>query len=263
MKEKLGFQALRIARRVRRSVIPRREPRHSMESVLRAFLALATPPRAVLDVGAANGTPALYAAFPDADFLLIEPLEEFRHTLNQIAAEMRSARMVAVAAGNTSGTRTLHVHPDLVGSSFYLEPEDDESVNGVPRQVAVTTLDALATEHSLEPPFFLKIDTQGHEADVLAGAERVLAQTAGVVLELSLFDFFEGAPSFASVIRQMDESGFVMYDLCDLRYRLLDGALGQFDALFVPKDSPLRGSHRYASDEQRRKQTAVIRRALR
>jgi hypothetical protein len=61
----------------------------------------------------------------------------------------------------------------------------------------------------------------------------------------------------------MAEKGFVIYDVFDRQYRLLDGALGQFDALFVPEQSNIRGSHRYASDEQRRSQTARIRRTFR
>jgi hypothetical protein len=120
----------------------------------------------------------------------------------------------------------------------------------------------LTEELRLQPPFFIKIDTQGHESEVLRGATSILDETGAVLLELSLFDFFEGAPSFAAVVNQMAQRGFVMYDVFDRRYRLLDGALGQFDALFVPERSDLRRSHRYANDVQRKEQTARIQKSL-
>jgi FkbM family methyltransferase len=231
-----------------------------MFSALSAFGALSEPPTTVFDVGAAYGTDDLYRCFPDANFVLIEPLAEFRATLDEVARGLPSAIVIPSAVGSHATTATINVHSDLVGSSLHLEPEDH--VNGDPRQVDVTTLDALRESLALPGPFFVKVDTQGHESEVIGGAHDVLADTLGVVLELSLFDFFAGAPSLSSVVHQMAEHGFVLYDVFDRRYRPLDGALAQFDALFVPEHSPLRGSHRYATDEQRHRQTRDIRRTF-
>jgi len=256
-------QLIHAARRMRKVLSHPNHERDSMASALRAFSGLSSAPGTVFDVGAALGTPDLYQAFPVSEFLLIEPLSEFHAELTQVAEHLKSARVVPCAVGSSPGTETFHVHPDLVGSSFHMEPEDDESVNGVGRRIEVKTLDMLATTFDLQPPFFIKIDTQGHESEVLKGATEVLSETTGVVLELSLFNFFADAPNFACVIQQMAEKGFVIYDVFDRQYRLLDGALGQFDALFVPEQSNIRGSHRYASDEQRRSQTARIRRTFR
>ena len=52
-----------------------------------------------------------------------------------------------------------------------------------------------------------------------------------------------------------------MYDILNLMYRPLDGALAQADVLFVPHGSPLRKRHGYASPEQRRLQDLTLRKA--
>jgi FkbM family methyltransferase len=234
-----------------------------MASVLRSFTALGGHPATVFDVGAAHGTPDLYDAFRGARFVLVEPLAEFVEPLQRVAKTLPNSEIVNKAVSRARGEASFNVHPDLVGSSFHLEPEEHLSVNGVVRPIPTTTLDALASDLGLSPPFFLKIDTQGHESDVLAGAKAILPETCGLLIELSLFNFFEGAPTFAELIGQLADLGFVIYDVCDRRYRLLDGALGQFDAMFVPEASELRRFHRYASDEQRERQTRTIQAHLR
>lgn len=262
MKDVLQRQFFHTARRVKRSIIRPKAGRDSMTSALRAFTALSRTPGTVFDVGAAHGTPDLYQAFPSSEFVLIEPLSEFHAELSQVAQHLSKARVIPLAVGAAPGREIFHVHPDLVGSSFHLEP-DDQSVNGVGRSVEVKTLNMLVPELGLRPPFFVKIDTQGHESEVLNGASEVLTETTGVILEISLFNFFADAPNVALVIQQMADFGFVLYDIFDRRYRLLDGALGQVDALFVPVGSEVRSSHRYASDEQRKIQTAQIQKSFR
>jgi hypothetical protein len=98
------------------------------------------------------------------------------------------------------------------------------------------------------------VDVQGAELVVLGGAEKILANAVYVVLETSLFETYKGAPSFADVVRFMQERGSVLYDLAGLSHRPLDGALAQVDAAFVPEKSPLRKDHAWATAEQRRKQ---------
>jgi hypothetical protein len=50
------------------------------------------------------------------------------------------------------------------------------------------------------------------------------------------------------------QSGFVAYDIFGFQYRLLDGALNQFDMIFVREDGFFRQSHAYATPEQRQVQ---------
>ena len=214
-------------------------------------------PRTVIDVGAASGTEPLLDAFPHSRFLLIEPLEEFRNELEKVAARV-DARVVIAAAAARSGQQVINVHPDLVGSSFFIEDEAS-NVNGVARAVPTVTLDELCRRHQCAPPYLIKIDTQGSELDVLRGAEQALQSTELVILEVSLFEFFKGGPQIQECVSFMKHSGFVVWDLFDLHYRPLDGALAQVDVAFVPEHHALRKVHSYATREQRERLNQSLR----
>ena len=52
----------------------------------------------------------------------------------------------------------------------------------------------------------------------------------------------------------MLERGFVIYDIFDISYRLLDKGMSQANVAFVPEQSNYRQSHIYATPEQRKEQ---------
>lgn len=214
-------------------------------------------PSAIIDVGAATGTWALYETFPKSRKILIDPLEEFEPHLNNITNKYPNSEYIIAAANKESGNVTINVHPDLVGSSLYLENEDS-NVNGSPRIVAAITLDKICSERKLNGPFLIKVDVQGAELDVLRGATHILGNTEYVILEVSFFQFFTDGPQISEVIAFMKERGFVPYDMFDYQYRLLDGAMSQVDIAFVRKSSKFREFHFYAKRDQRKIQTRMI-----
>lgn len=212
-------------------------------------------PASVIDVGAALGdwTVACASVFPQARYVLAEPLAEFHERLEGIARSLARAEVVRAAVSDRTGETTLHVHRDLIGSSL-LREQEGEHVDGTPRRVETTTVDALVRERDLRPPFLLKLDVQGAEGQVLAGAREMLPACVAVQLEVSFFSFFHGGTRFEELVATMSAAGFVVYDVGSLSYRPLDGALGQADVLFVPEGSPVRRDHAYTSPEQRRAQ---------
>ena len=231
--------------------------RDTMRGAITRTAELGLDPATVIDVGAASGTHALYEVFPNSAHLLIEPLVEFRTMLDTVAAGLRSTVFTGTA-GATVGQAVLNVHPDLNGSSKLKEDEDTD-VNGVERVVPQSTLDALCSDAGLTGPFLLKIDTQGAELDVLEGAlARVLPATEVAILEVSFHPFFIGGPEVAEVVSFMTQYGFVVYDIFDVQYRPLDGAMSQADFAFVRRDSVLRKFHHYADSEQRQEQNRAF-----
>jgi FkbM family methyltransferase len=58
---------------------------------------------------------------------------------------------------------------------------------------------------------FLKVDTQGYEAEVLAGAEALLERLAGIQLELSLVPLYEGEHAFRAMLDEVAALGFEPY----------------------------------------------------
>jgi len=235
-------------------------PRNSVADILRQVGSLGFSPATVIDVGAAFGSFAAecYGVFPRAQYVLVEPLGEYEPHLDVfLKAHASQAELIRAAAAARPGEMTIHVHPDLVGSSLYLE-EEVANVNGVPRTVRTVTLDSLVEDLKLKPPFLLKIDVQGAELDVLSGFEKHLQETEFVLLEVSLFKFFEGGPQLHDVVEFMRSRGFVAYDIYDLQYRPLDNALSQVDMAFVKESGRFRQHHYYASRRQREEQFKTV-----
>ncbi len=224
-------------------------PRASMGGALHQLSTLGFRPRTVIDVGVATKTEELYQAFQDADILLVEPLAEFEPFLRDICRSYK-AQYVLAAAGENPGSAIINVHPDKFGSSLLKEFEGP-GVDGVPREIPVVTIDQLCASRNLAGPYLLKVDVQGAELQVLAGATHTLQRTEAVILEVSLFGTLLGGPQLSETVARMKQYGFAVYDIFGFNYRPLDNALCQVDMVFVQEAGPFRQSHAFATPEQR------------
>ena len=107
-------------------------------------------------------------------------------------------------------------------------------------EIAVRTLDAVFDE--LCPPgerVYLKIDAQGYEGHILAGARRSLATVDLVQLEMSLIPLYEGQPTLIGLLELMFGEG---YELIALDPGFTDprtGHLLQVDGIFRRASDPV------------------------
>lgn len=241
-----------------RDVLPRRQTPSEFFGYLarRGFR-----PQTIIDVGVADGTFEIYDAFPKAKYLLIEPMEEFSAALQWISTNY-DAHYVVAAAGADNRTTTIFFDDGIAemhGASLIAA---NEGKNRNSRNVSIRRVDSIVQEKRLKGPYLLKIDTQGTELEVLAGASGILAETEVIVLETSFFKFLgHDGPLFNDVVRFMEGLGFCPYDFFGGLNRPLDGALGQIDVAFVKANGPFRLDHRFASDPSG--ETGVMRRTLR
>jgi FkbM family methyltransferase len=179
-------------------------------------------PRTVVDVGVGRGTPQLYEAFPTSFQVLIEPLKEHEPDLQNILKQYEG-RYFLTAVGSSNRRSTITVEPRPHMSSF-LERTAKTST-GDPtdkREVPVTTLDTLMEEHNLQPPFGLKIDTEGFELEAIKGAPKFLRKTQFVIAEVSITKRFVGGYSFSEFTEAMNRNGFFLWDLMTIRRRFVD-----------------------------------------
>jgi hypothetical protein len=87
------------------------------------------------------------------------------------------------------------------------------------RRIEVTTLDRLLELNpGLEAPMLLKIDTEGHELEVIRGGERFLERTEVVIAEVSIAERFREGYSFAELVGELDRRGFVAFDFLRVSY---------------------------------------------
>jgi FkbM family methyltransferase len=225
--------------------------RRTPEAVLDHVKRLGFEPATVIDVGVAYGTPELYQAFPDARYLMVDPLEEYAPVIDAITARLRSAEWVRAAAGPSTGEIQINVNraPALSSTLGHWKGHDD---GGRPRTVPVVRIDDLVAERSLPGPYLVKVDVEGAELRVLDGASAVLERTDLVLLEVNLFQFLPDQPQLHDVVAYMRSHGFVTYDFYGGHLRLLDGALAMVNMAFVREDGRFRESHEFATEQQAR-----------
>jgi FkbM family methyltransferase len=182
------------------------------------YLSRLGSPRTVIDVGVGDGTWPLYEAFPDAHFVLIEPLERYRPALARIAAQY-DCTLVHKAVGESPGDFEINVdtgNPQM--TSFLSRMALTRTDNPIERQtVSVTRLDTVAAGlPDLAGPILLKMDTEGHELAVLRGATGLLPRVDWVIAEVSIAARFAGGYRFEELIRCMDDHGFGVFSFLSL-----------------------------------------------
>jgi FkbM family methyltransferase len=195
----------------------------------------------LLDVGASNGDFAekLRRLCGVKKALLIEPqplrCEELHKRFHQ-----QDFKVVCAAAANRRGTLEMEVLNWDYSSSILKVRRDRPEVNasldlGV-REVLhcrVDTLDAFCTEKQfLDPVDLLKIDVQGAEHLVLAGAPELLKRTSAVWTEISFQRLYEGSAQIETIISVCRDNGFMLKNISEA-FRGANGELLEADALFV------------------------------
>ena len=177
-----------------------------------SYLAQICQPKTVIDVGVGYGTFPLYEAFPEAKFVLVEPLRDFEGAIEKIAKKY-NCDIFYKAVSNKPGVQEISVETkNLERSSFAARTPLSKMGNQFEKRVIeVTTLDRIFRETpALQEPILLKIDTEGHELKALQGARSLLQVTEAVIAEVSIAKRFEEGYEFEDIILFMKENGFYL-----------------------------------------------------
>jgi len=191
-------------------------------------------PKQIVDVGASNGqwTRECLEIFPNANYLLVDPLEENVASLKALQAEQKSVQFWHGALGSMPGWLPMHVHGDQ--SSFLVS---EYASSGHERSVEIRTLDSFLGNELKSPPDLIKADVQGYEVEVLKGAERCMTAAEVLLLEVSYRMTYKGCPLAHEVISFVGSRGFRIYDICTYTQRPRDRELFQSDMIFVKSGS--------------------------
>jgi FkbM family methyltransferase len=190
-------------------------------------------PRVVYDIGAFQGgwTKSARKVFTAADYVLFEANAD-----NLTKLKESGEKFFNVALGAEDGVAkdfNVPKHAIATGASLYRENTvhyERENLRVVP--VQVRRLDAFAAEHGLPTPDLIKLDVQGAELDVLAGAGALLSHASAVIAELSFLSYNQSAPLIADVIAGIDKLGFKCADICEVHHAA-SGSVLQVDILFA------------------------------
>jgi FkbM family methyltransferase len=170
----------------------------------------------VLDVGANKGQfgMALRTHCYTGRIISFEPLSDAFRTLSETAAGDALWSCHQLGLGDLDGTATINVSANSHSSSIL--PVSARSLEIEPsiqfirsEEIRIRRLDGLLSS-MVEPDnrIYLKVDTQGYETKVLAGARGVLERLALIQLEVSFFPVYEGEVLAGDVINLMDSIGY-------------------------------------------------------
>ncbi len=192
-------------------------------SLGRVYQRLVRPGATVLDVGAnvgAHTLPLARCAGPHGRVIAFEPTEfaiaKLRRNLelNPVLAPAVTAvqALLVGAAGGAAGA-------PLVFSSWPLSGGDQVHLLHGGRAMStrgaeVTTLDDALRERGVTRVDFIKIDTDGHEPEVLEGAAETLRRSAPTILmELAPYTLDEAGSSVDDLLSTIRACGYRLYDL--------------------------------------------------
>lgn len=198
----------------------------------------------VLDVGANLGQFAK-SLRQDGYTGIIHSFEPVKDTFRQLAEASKDDDKWFVhnfALGEAQGSATINVMNSSAFASV-LKPNDFgtkqfEHRNNVnyEEEIKIETVDNfLASLDTKGKNIFLKMDTQGLDLKVFAGAKASLAEVVGLVSELSIVPIYEGMPSYLESLKVYSDSGFALTALYPVSRVKEDLTLIEIDCVMINK----------------------------
>ena len=194
----------------------------------------------VLDVGANSGQYAieLFEIGYCGNIISFEPVKPVFNILNKKV--VKNEKWIAFNFGlgdkeeklsiniseNTYSSSLLEIMPSHIKGSPESKYIDKELIQ-------IKTLDSIYDQIvELNDVVLLKIDVQGFEKNVLAGAIKSLQKIKGIQLEMSIEELYKGEMLFDQMIPFLKNLGFNLYSLENGFYDIESGKLLQVDGIF-------------------------------
>lgn len=202
----------------------------------------------VLDVGANHGQYAqsLRAYGYRGDIISFEPVPEVFEALQRTMAGDARWRGHPWALGEAEAELEIHVANGDAQASSFLTFNDEGPVrwgddHRVARSVRVPVrrLDAVldeVTAHVTSRRMYLKLDTQGFDLRVVAGAGARIGEILALQTEIAAFHFYDGMTSIGDALNRYRDLGFAITGMYPVA-RKLDGLqVIEFDCVMMRVD---------------------------
>ena len=198
----------------------------------------------VIDIGANTGKFAvairdkgykgfIYSYEPLLDAhkkLIINSLSDSKWIIHPPAAcGSKSGKSSINIAGNSASSSLKKMLPNHLFSAPRSQTIGEQDVE------LVTVDSEIKRWNAVPGAILLKIDTQGYEEEVLAGAALTLQIVEAVQIELSLVELYQGQKLYSYFLDFFTKRDFQLYDVIPGFFNPQTGQLLQLDAVFVKK----------------------------
>jgi FkbM family methyltransferase len=197
--------------------------------------------KVIFEVGAADGRDCsrFLELFPQSRVFAFEPIPESFAKVAARAAQSPRLAAFNVALSDQPGTAHFHLS-NWVDASSLLKPKrtgssfDAYQASSTQIKVRVDTIDAVCKRESVTHIDLLKMDAQGAEQRILAGASEMLARGAIdiVFTEVHFMESYEGAARFDQIMSALVGHGFHFHSFYGINHNH-QGRATWADALFV------------------------------
>ena len=195
-------------------------------------------PATVIDVGANVGqfSRASLGRWPTSRVIAFEPLPSAAEPLRRMLAAMGRRHAVhQLALGAKTGESLFRQHRYSLSSSVLAVAERSRGHHWADEKASITVpmarLDDVLTDVPLDRPLVIKIDVQGYEMEVLAGATAVLDNADCLVVEHAFEEFYEGQAQVAEVMEYLRSSGWDFHRVVDIRRE--GGVIVEADVVYL------------------------------
>lgn len=189
---------------------------------------LAVPNPVVIDVGANRGdTVARFIdTFPTADVWALEPHPETFAGMAQRFAGTPRVRPRRLALSSRAGTSTMHSYTNAAINSLSPIAQGAEGlidgtvVAAASVQVELQSLRQFCANEGLDRIDILKLDTQGHELEILQGEGEFLrsGRIRFILVELLFSPLYATQAKAGEVVGLLESCGFKLFDFYDFVY---------------------------------------------
>ncbi len=196
--------------------------------------------KTIIDVGANEGqfSEKMRLLFPLAQLIIFEPLPTAFDTLSKNFENDEKATLFKKGCGAEKGSFIIYQNESSASSSLLPMTNEHtsnfkEAVDTTQVQIEIDTLDNLLQNRKLEHPVLLKMDVQGFEDQVIAGASQTLEQSHMVISELSFFELYKGQPLFSKIYELLINKGFAYCGSLEQLHSPENNKILQQDGIFI------------------------------
>jgi FkbM family methyltransferase len=210
----------------------------ALDDFFASLKGLGFTPKHIVDVGANHGnwTRTAIKYFPDAHYTLVEPQDHLKTYIQNLLDKGHKIDWINAGAGERSGTMVLNITAHDDESSFVVAGRYGQNSGEKQLSVTVKTLNEI-TAGCTAPPDMVKIDAEGFDLKVLAGASNLFGKTDIFLVEAMICGRYEN--TLAEVMKFMKDAGYHLIDMTTpkryTKYPFL--LLGEF--AFLRNGSPL------------------------
>jgi FkbM family methyltransferase len=198
-------------------------------------------PRHILDIGANRGlwTREALKFFPEARYTLVEPQDYLKTHIQDLLDGVSKIQWINAGASDHPGTLPFTITSMDGSCSFAYSEEQARAAGFQQMMLPVKTVNEIVASVGGGLPEMVKIDAEGLDLKVLAGASDLLGKTDVFLVEAILRGGGGYENTVAEVIKFMANAGYRLLDITDMNRSPKYGLLWLCELAFLRNGSPL------------------------